>query len=136
MNELQMMEHLYRLLNLDRRTTTRGEIIHRVEQIIGELREARSLLRMYRGIAADYDRVMKDWTRWGSSESEHEHKWIVYSTAVGTGQLLLECECGERATVDDPSGPEWKQAFHAPSYPYPWTGGYDRVAITTQRRVL
>lgn len=52
----------------------------------------------------------------------HEHEWVVYSTAIGDCCLMLQCvECGAMATVDDPTKEEWSRAFHAPSRPYLWT---------------
>ena len=37
---------------------------------------------------------------------------------------MLQCVvCGAMATVDDPSQGEWRDAFHAPSAPYPWADG-------------
>ena len=48
----------------------------------------------------------------------HEHEWIVHSTALKECWLMLQCvECGTMATVDDPSKEEWVQAFHAQSRP-------------------
>jgi hypothetical protein len=50
-----------------------------------------------------------------------KHEWVVFSTAIEEGWLMLQCvECGLNATVDDPSREEWRQAFHAPSKPYRW----------------
>jgi len=52
----------------------------------------------------------------------HEHEWVVYSTAMKECRLMLQCvECGAMATVDDPTKQEWRQAFYAPSRPYRWT---------------
>jgi hypothetical protein len=49
------------------------------------------------------------------------HEWVVFSTALDEGCLLLQCvNCGLHATVDDPSKKEWSKAFHAPSNPYRW----------------
>ena len=50
-----------------------------------------------------------------------EHEWVVFSTAVDQGWLMLQCvNCGLHATVDDPSKEEWSEAFYAPSQPYRW----------------
>lgn len=50
-----------------------------------------------------------------------KHEWVVFSTALEEGWLMLQCvECGLNATVDDPSMEEWAQAFHARSKPYRW----------------
>ena len=52
----------------------------------------------------------------------HEHEWVVYSTAMKERWLMLQCaDCGTMATVDDPTKEEWSRAFHAPSKPYRWT---------------
>ena len=57
-----------------------------------------------------------------------DHKWIVYSTAVADGCLMLYCEkCDTTATVDNPTKDEWAAAFYAPSNPYRWDGAYHRV---------
>jgi len=58
---------------------------------------------------------------------EHQHKWDVVSTAVATGQIIVECACGARGTVDDPSLEEWNRAYYAPSAAYEWDGGDERV---------
>ena len=57
-----------------------------------------------------------------------KHKWIVYSTAVGTGVILCKCErCKVNGVVRDPSEDEWTTAYFAPSDPYEWKGKYERV---------
>lgn len=57
------------------------------------------------------------------------HHWVVFSTAVGDGCLLVQCvDCGLHGTVDDPSKKEWRKAFHAPSRPYRWHDG-SRVQV-------
>lgn len=49
------------------------------------------------------------------------HEWVVFSTAINEGWLMLQCvECGLHATVGDSSKKEWSKAFHAPSKPYRW----------------
>ena len=59
------------------------------------------------------------------------HSWNVVSTAVATGQLVLECSfCNVVGTVDDPSLEEWERAFGAPSEPYEWDGGDERVVVS------
>lgn len=57
-----------------------------------------------------------------------KHEWVVFSTALNEGWLMLQCiECGVHATVDDPTVEEWSKAFHAPSTPYRW---HDEARIT------
>jgi hypothetical protein len=52
------------------------------------------------------------------------HKWVVYSTTLRQRSLMLQCvECGAMGTIDDPSLPEWGEAFHAPTRPYRWHEG-------------
>src|SRR4051812_23143733 len=47
------------------------------------------------------------------------HHWVVFSTALGEGWLMLQCvDCGLHGTVNDPTKKEWSKAFHAPSRPY------------------
>ena len=49
------------------------------------------------------------------------HEWVVYSTAVCDGCLLVQCvECGAMGTVDYPTKKEWSEAYNAPSRPYRW----------------
>ena len=61
---------------------------------------------------------------------KHKHEWVVYSTAVGDRVILVECNCGLRGVVEEPSKAEWGEAFYSPSKPYRWTGGNDRVCIS------
>jgi hypothetical protein len=50
------------------------------------------------------------------------HNWVVFSTALEEGWLMVQClTCAAGGTVDDPSAAEWRAAFHAPSRPYRWT---------------
>ena len=49
------------------------------------------------------------------------HHWEVFSTCLGTGELLLRCtRTGAFGVVPDPTAEEWARAFFAPSQPYPW----------------
>jgi hypothetical protein len=46
----------------------------------------------------------------------HDHEWVVYSTAMQEGWLMVQCvECLALGTIDEPSEEEWSAAFHAPS---------------------
>ena len=57
-----------------------------------------------------------------SCACEAGHEWVVYSTALEEGWLMLQCvECGLMGTIENPSKEEWSQAFHASSRPYPWS---------------
>src|SRR5208337_4129611 len=41
----------------------------------------------------------------------NDHEWVVYSTALLEGWLMLQCvECGAMGTIDDPSPEEWSGA--------------------------
>lgn len=63
-------------------------------------------------------------------EHEHAHEWVVFSTALGEGWLMLQCvECALHATVEDPSRGEWSQASRAPSKPYRW---HDETRVVVQ----
>jgi hypothetical protein len=58
----------------------------------------------------------------GQAENQHRHEWVVFSTAIEDGCLMLQCvECGLMGTVDDPTREEWADAFHSPSRPYRWS---------------
>lgn len=67
---------------------------------------------------------------------DHVHNWEVFSTYLGltddglpASHLLLRCDCGDVGHVADPTPEEWSDAFHAPSQPYEWAGGDNRVAV-------
>jgi hypothetical protein len=63
-----------------------------------------------------------------------KHSWVVFSTAMKEVALMLQCvKCGEFGTVDDPTQEEWKEAFHAPAQPYPWTDE-SRITIRSEHR--
>lgn len=54
----------------------------------------------------------------------HGHEWVVYSTALVQGWLMLQCvECWAMGTIDEPCEHEWSEANHAPSRPYRWHDG-------------
>jgi hypothetical protein len=60
---------------------------------------------------------------------QHEHEWVVFSTAVKQCWLMLQCViCGSEGTVDDPTIEEWRRAYYAPSMPYRWVDA-SRVTI-------
>lgn len=51
----------------------------------------------------------------------NEHEWVVFSTAINDGVLMLQCvDCGKNAIVSDPTLEEWSEAFTAPTQPYRW----------------
>jgi len=56
----------------------------------------------------------------------HTHEWIVYSTALSSRVIMVECVCGSKGIIENPSK-EWSSAYHAPSKPYRWQGGDNRV---------
>lgn len=59
-----------------------------------------------------------------------QHEWVVFSTCIGTIEIMCECAtCGAFGVVADPFQEEWSKAFHAPSHPYRWPGGDDRVVV-------
>ena len=56
--------------------------------------------------------------------------WLVFSTALNDGVLMLICEnTGSFGIVRNPTRREWEDAFDAPSKPYRWKGGYDLVEV-------
>lgn len=62
----------------------------------------------------------------------HKHEWVVFSTALQEGWLMLQCvKCGATGTVDDPSREEWSDACHAPVRPYRWD---DDARVTVRHR--
>ena len=51
----------------------------------------------------------------------HDHEWVVFSTALSEGSLMLQCvQCGAMGTVDQPTKEEWNDAFHASTCPHRW----------------
>jgi len=59
-----------------------------------------------------------------------KHEWVVFSTCLGTVEIMCECvTCGAFGVVSDSTRQEWNEAFHAPSHPNRWQGGDDRVVI-------
>lgn len=55
-------------------------------------------------------------------DDAHDHTWVVFSTALQDGWLMLQCvDCGLHGVVKNPTKKEWSTAFHAPSKPYQWT---------------
>lgn len=60
---------------------------------------------------------------------EHQHEWVVFSTALQDRALMLECvSCRAFGVVKDPSSEEWAAGYHAPSAPYRWAEN-DRVTV-------
>ena len=60
------------------------------------------------------------------------HSWVVFSTAMDDGCLMLSCtKCGAFGIVPDPTKEEWSRAFHTPANPYPW---YDNARVRLMRR--
>jgi hypothetical protein len=63
-----------------------------------------------------------------------EREWVVFSTAVEDGVLMLECaKTGAFGIVRNSSKEEWSAAFTAPDSPYRWNGGDDRVELIHER---
>jgi hypothetical protein len=65
------------------------------------------------------------------------HRWIVFSTALSSGFLMLRCsKCHASGLVKSPTTKEWNKAYHAPSSPYVWRGGCFRVSIQHKKRSI
>lgn len=87
------------------------------------------ILRIPDKLAMRYLQAIPDLEGGDGASTEHVHHWVVFSTAIREGALMLECVvCGSFGTVDDPSKQEWSKAFDAPSKPYRWHDG-DRVTV-------
>jgi hypothetical protein len=58
-----------------------------------------------------------------------QHEWVVFSTALRYGVLMVECaDCHAFGIIGQPSWEEWAAAHHAPKAPYRWEhGGRVRV---------
>ena len=71
-------------------------------------------------VALDYF-VEKLEPRWADGLCANDHEWVVYSTALREGWLMVQCvECGAVGTIHDPSAEEKSEAFYAPARPYRW----------------
>ena len=56
-----------------------------------------------------------------AQKKEEAPEWMVFSTAIKQGWLMLYCDkTGRTGSVRDPSKEEWEAAFYAPSAPYRW----------------
>lgn len=54
---------------------------------------------------------------------KRKHRWIVFSTALSSGELMLACSrCDAYATVLPEDSAEWSAAYYAPSSPYLYRG--------------
>ena len=62
--------------------------------------------------------------------SPHVHAWVIYSTALCPPVIEARCWCGAAGVIEEHSREEWKEAFHAPSSSYAWTGLPSRVRVT------
>lgn len=64
-----------------------------------------------------------------------DKEWWVFSTALADVALLVHCpRTGATGVVRNPTKEEWAEAFHAPSNPYRWRGGDERVESPPPRR--
>ena len=65
------------------------------------------------------------------SEAKPDHDWRVFSTCIGTVELMLRCAKTDAfAVVPNPREEEWKKAFHAPSHSCRWPKSeYGRVVV-------
>ncbi len=95
------------------------------------LEDAVEMLRCLLYIAQDTPTCKIGFAAFKTSVEEHHldiedlelcgHEWVVFSTAINDGCLMLQCVmCGAHGSVDDPSADEWSEAFCAPSNPYRW----------------
>jgi len=109
-----------------------GWALHAVEQLEGEI-EAFTLNPDARDDDGDVS-FADDWDQFetpkGNTEvQDHEHEWVVFSTALQEGCIMVQCvQCGLHGTVVDPTREEWSAAFCAPSKPYRWPD-YSRVTV-------
>ncbi|MCD0459568.1 hypothetical protein [Roseiconus lacunae] len=96
------------------------------------LEDAVEMLRCFLSIAQDNPTCEIQFAAFGSSDQvcrisneaaeQCNHEWVVFSTAIDDGCLMVQCvNCGAHGSVDDPSPEEWSEAFHAPTHPYLWT---------------
>lgn len=59
-----------------------------------------------------------------------QYDWFVFSTALQDHVIMVECKkTGGFGIIRNPTKDEWGKAFYAPSNPYRWTGGNDRVEV-------
>lgn len=63
--------------------------------------------------------------------NKEELKWMVYSTVLASRAILVQrVDTKERGSIYDSTKEEWGEAFHAPSSPYLWKGGDERIVIS------
>lgn len=85
--------------------------------------DAVEMLRCLLSIAQDNPTCKIQFASFGAIEQEDacDHEWVVFSTAINDGCLMVQCvNCGAHGSVDDPTEEEWSEAFYAPSHPYRW----------------
>jgi hypothetical protein len=86
-----------------------GEIAWKIISIVCARTEQAYMLKEHESVIATADQCAEG------------HHWVVFSTALGEGWLMLQCvDCGQHGTVNAPTKKEWERAFHAPSRPYRW----------------
>ncbi len=64
-------------------------------------------------------------------DTKPDHDWWVFSTCIGTVELMLRCAKTDAfAVVPNPTEEEWKRAYYAPKNPYRWPKSeYGRVVV-------
>jgi hypothetical protein len=65
------------------------------------------------------------------SDTDPDYEWWVFSTCIGTVELMLRCAKTDAfGVVPNPTRAEWKRAFHAPGRHYRWPKKeYGRVVV-------
>ena len=54
---------------------------------------------------------------------KRKHRWMVFSTALCSGELMLECSrCYAYATVKSADSSEWSEAYYASRRAYLYRG--------------
>ena len=55
------------------------------------------------------------------NDNATDHEWWVFSTCLGTCELMLRCAKTDAfAVIPNTTEAEWKRAYHAPTRPYRW----------------
>jgi|TARA_B100002003_G_scaffold190251_1_gene179162 phage FluMu protein Com len=63
--------------------------------------------------------------------SQCKHKWVVFSTAINDGYVIVQCgECKTIGAIENPTKEEWGDAYYAPDFPYRW---FDDERVTKHK---
>jgi len=72
-------------------------------------------------MSKEFEYVVDDNPSVRFSIPEHEHRWVVYSTALSPPVIMVHCNlCKAMGYISKYTTQQWNQAFYSPSAPYGW----------------